>query len=155
GRLPLDKQMRGMPLRVVHNGVVTRSVRDTAAFYFAAEQIWLSRKLPPIGDVTQPGARRLNIAVITRSIFRESGPEIRELTLKTAAQLEELGHRVQHLDSPPVPTHFADDFVLYYALLGFALVHGGRRMFGESFDRAKLDNQTLGFERHAARNMHR
>jgi amidase len=54
-----------------------------------------------------------------------------------------------------VPESFADDFVLYYALLGFALVHDGRRMFGESFDRAKLDEQTLGFERHARRNLHR
>src|SRR6185312_2564290 len=155
GRLPLDKQMRGMPLRVVHNGVVTRCVRDTAAFYRAAEQIWPNRKLLPIGDVTHPGAQRLNIAVITRSLFRESGPEIRELTLKTAAQLEELGHRVEYVDTPPVPTHFADDFVLYYALLGFALVRNGHRMFGPSFDRSKLDNLTLGFERHATRNLHR
>ncbi|MBV8930106.1 MAG: amidase [Mycobacteriaceae bacterium] len=155
GRLPLDRQMRQMPLRVVHNGVVTRSVRDTAAFYRAAERIWPSRKLQPIGDVTGPGTQRLTIAVITRSLFRESAPEVRELTLKTAALLEALGHRVQHLESPPVPTTFADDFVLYYALLSFALVRNGRRMFGPSFDRTKLDNLTLGFERHAARNWHR
>jgi amidase len=155
GRLPLDKQMRQMPLRVVHNGVVTRSVRDTAVFYREAEHFWRNPKLAPIGDVTRPGSQRLTIAVITRSIFRESGPEIRELTLKTAALLEELGHRVQHLDSPPVPTYFADDFLLYYALLGFAVVRNGRRMFGETFDRTKLDNLTLGFERQAARNLHR
>jgi amidase len=155
GRLALDKHMRQMPLRVVHNGVVSRSVRDTAAFYREAERIWRSRRLPPIGDVTRPGTPRLTLAVITRSLFRESGPEIRELTLKTAALLEELGHRVQHLDSPPVPATFADDFVLYYGLLGFAVVRNGHRMFGDSFDRTKLDNLTLGFERHAARNMHR
>jgi amidase len=155
GRLPLDKHTRQMPLRVVHNGVVTRSVRDTAAFYREAEQIWRSRKLPPIGDVTQPGTERLTVAVVTRSIFRDASPEVRELTLKTAALLEELGHRVQHLDSPPVPPYFADDFLLYYGFLGFAVVRNGRRMFGESFDRSKLDNLTLGFERHAARNMHR
>lgn len=155
GRMPLDKQMRQMPLRVVHNGVVTRSVRDTAAFYREAERISPCRKLPAIGDVTGPGSERLTIAVITRSLFRESSPEIRELTLKTAALLEELGHRVQHLDSPPVPKHFADDFILYYAFLGFAVVRNGRRMFGESFDRSKLDNLTLGFEHHAARNLHR
>jgi amidase len=93
--------------------------------------------------------------VITRSLYRECDPEVRELTLKAAALLEELGHRVQHLDIAPVPMTFADDFILYYAFLGYALVHGGRRMFGESFDRSKLDNLTLGFERHAARNMHR
>jgi amidase len=155
GRLPLDHQMRQIPLRVVHNGVVTRSVRDTAAFYGAVEQVYRSRKLQPIGDVTHPGTQRLSIAVITRSIFRESGPEIRELTLKAATLLEELGHRVQHLDSPPVPAHFADDFLLYYGLLSFAMLRNGRRMFGESFDRTKLDNLTLGFERLAANNLRR
>jgi amidase len=155
GRLPLDHQMRQMPLRVVHNGVVTRSVRDTAAFYRVVEQVYRNRRLPPIGDVTHPGTERLSIAVITRSILRESGPEIREQTLKTATLLEELGHRVQHLDRPPVPAHFADDFLLYYGLLSFALVRNGRRTFGESFDRTKLDNLTLGFERLAARNLPR
>jgi amidase len=155
GRLPLDHQMRQMPLRVVHNGVVTRSVRDTAAFYRVVEHVYRNRRLPPIGDVTHPGTERLSIAVITRSILRESGPEIREQTLKTATLLEELGHRVQHLDRPPVPAHFADDFLLYYGLLSFALVRNGRRTFGESFDRTKLDNLTLGFERLAARNLPR
>ena len=155
GRLPLDKDVSKMPLKVVHNGVLTRSVRDTSAFYLEAERIWRNPKLPAIGDVTGPGTARLNVAVITRSLYRDSSPEVRELTLKTAAVLEELGHRVEHVDTPPVPESFADDFVLYYALLGFALVHDGRRMFGESFDRTKLDAQTLGFERHARRNMHR
>ena len=52
GRLPLDKDVSKMPLKVVHNGVLTRSVRDTAAFYREAERIWRNPKLPPIGDVT-------------------------------------------------------------------------------------------------------
>lgn len=155
GRLPLDADVRKMPLKVVHNGVLSRSVRDTAAFYREAERIWRNPKLPAIGDVTRPGGQRLTVAVITRSLYRDSSPEVRELTLKTAAVLEELGHRVEHVDVPPVPDSFADDFVLYYALLGFALVHDGRRMFGASFDRSKLDAQTIGFERHARRNMHR
>lgn len=155
GRLPLDKDVRKMPLKVVHNGVLSRSVRDTAAFYREAERIWRNPKLPTIGDVTGPGTERLTVAVITRSLYRDSSPEVRQLTLETAALLEELGHRVEHVDTPPVPESFADDFVLYYALLGFALVRDGRRMFGESFDRTKLDEQTLGFERHARRNLHR
>jgi amidase len=155
GRLPLDADVRKMPLKVVHNGVLTRSVRDTAAFYREAERAWRNPKLPAIGDVTGPGRRRLTVAVITRSLYRDSSPEVRDLTLKTASVLEELGHRVEHVETPPVPESFADDFVLYYALLAFALVHDGRRMFGESFDRAKLDEQTLGFERHARRNLHR
>jgi amidase len=155
GRLPLDKDMRQMPLRIVANGVVTRSVRDTAAFYREAERTWRNRRLPAIGDVTRAGRQRLKIAVFTRSIDREASAEVRELTLKTAALLEELGHRVEHVDQPPVPSYFADDFVLYWGFLAFALVRGGRRMFGPSFDRNRLDNLTLGLEHHVSRNLHR
>jgi amidase len=154
GRLPLDKQMRQMPVRIVSNGVLTRSVRDTAAFYREAEKVWRNPKLAPIGDLTQPGKQRLRIAVCTDSIAREANPEVRELTLKTAALLEELGHRVTPIDNP-VPPSFIEDFPLYWSLLAFALVRGGRRSFGESFDRNRLDNLTLGLERFAGRNLHR
>ncbi len=155
GRLPLDREMRLMPVRIVYNGVLTRSVRDTAAFYREAERIWANPKLPPVGDVRQAGKQRLKIAVITRSIGREANPEVRELTLKTAALLEELGHHVEQIDTPPVPAHFADDFLLYWAFLATALVRGGRRMFGPSFDRSRLDNLTMGLDRYARRHLYR
>lgn len=155
GRLPLDKDLRAMPVRIVYNGVVTRSVRDTAAFFREAERIWPSSKLPAIGDIREPGRRRLRVAVITASLKRETSAEMRELTLKTAALLEELGHRVEYLDSAPVPAHFVDDFLLYWAFLATALVRGGRRMFGPTFDRTRLDNLTLGLDRHATRHLYR
>lgn len=155
GRLPLDAQLRRMPVVIVANGVLTRSVRDTAAFYREAERVWRPRKLPPVGDVTHPGKQRLKIAVITRSIDRECSPEVRELTLKSAGLLEELGHRVEHLPTPPVPSSFAADFVLYWGLLGMAQVRTGRRAFGASFDRTRLDNLTLGLDRHAGGNLRR
>ena len=79
---------------------------------------------------------------------------MRELTLKTAALLEELGHKVTEIDNP-VPARFKDDFLLYWSFLAFAIVRGGRRMFGPSFDRTKLDNLTLGLDRNAARNLHK
>jgi amidase len=154
GRLPLDKEMRQMPLRIVANGVVTRSVRDTAAFYREMERVARNPKLPAVGDITQPGTQRLRIAVCTHSIAREASPEVRELTLKTAALLEELGHKVTTIDNP-VPQQFMNDFLLYWSFLAFALVRGGRRTFGPSFDRARLDNLTLGLEQHAGRNLHR
>lgn len=155
GRLPLDADLRRMPVGIVANGVLTRSVRDTAAFYREAERGWRHRGLLPVGDIRHPGRQRLKIAVITCSVERECSPEVRELTLKSAALLEELGHRVEHVQKPPVPSSFAVDFVLYWALLAMALVRTGRRAFGESFDPTRLDNLTLGLERHASRNLHR
>jgi amidase len=142
-----------MPIRLVANGVVTRSVRDTAAFYREAERIWRPPKLPSIGDVTRPGKPRLRIAVITRSLLRECSTEMRELTLKTAGLLEELGHRVDHVEKLPVPASFATDFLLYWGLLALGQIQFSRRAVG--FDRARLDNLTLGLDRLARRNMHR
>ncbi|MFZ1176690.1 MAG: amidase [Mycobacterium sp.] len=155
GRLPLDKKTRRMPIRLLANGVLTRSVRDTAVFYREAERIWRHPKLPPIGDVRHAGKQRLKIAVLTRSVERECSPELRALTLESAGLLEELGHRVDHVENPPVPSSFAVDFVLYWALLATGQVHAIRRALGDTFDRTRLDNLTLGLDRYARRNMHR
>ena len=155
GRLPLDPELRRMPVGIVANGVLTRSVRDTAAFYGEAERIWRSPKLAPIGDVTRPGRQRLRIAMITRSVRREASPQVRELTLKSAVLLEELGHRVEHIDEPPVPPSFVDDFVLYWGFLALAQVRSGKHVFGDTFDRERLDCLTLGLQRHTSRNIHR
>ena len=90
----------------------------------------------------------------TRSVLTECSARVRELTLKSAALLEELGHRVEHVD-PPVPASFVDDFVLYWGFLALAQVRSGRRLFGRTFDRTRLDSLTLGLDRHTSRNMHR
>ncbi len=154
GRIPLDKEAARMPLHLVVNGVVSRSVRDTAAFLREAERVYRNPALAPIGDVTQPSKQRLRIAMCTESISREASPEVRELTLKTAALLEELGHRVTEIANP-VPARFKDDFLAYWSFLALAVVRGGRRMFGPSFDRTRLDNMTLGLDNRAARNLHK
>ncbi|HEX3286278.1 MAG TPA: amidase [Mycobacterium sp.] len=154
GRLPLDEQAARMPLHLVANGVVSRSVRDTAAFFREAERVYRNPKLPPIGDVTHAGKQRLRIAVCTESIVRDASPEFRELTLKTAALLEELGHKVTEI-SNPLPDRLRDDFLVYWQFLSFAIVRGGRRMIGPSFDPSKLDNLTMGLDRDAARNLYK
>lgn len=156
GRLPLDAQQRRLPVGIVANGVLTRSVRDTAAFYREAERIWRGNpKLPPVGDVTRPAGERLRIAVMTRSVERECSSEVKKLTLKTAGLLEELGHRVEHVERPPVPASFPGDFVLYWGFLALAQVSIGRRAFGDTFDRTRLDQLTLGLAAHTRHHMRR
>jgi amidase len=155
GRMPLDPQYRRLPVGIVANGVLTRSVRDTAAFYREAERLWRNPDLPPIGDVTRPGRQRLRIAALTSSVRREASSEVKDATLESAALLAELGHHVEHIDNDWVPSSFVDDFVLYWGFLAFAQVGAGRRLFGDSFDRTRLDNLTLGLARHTRRNIHR
>ena len=67
--------MREMPVRIVSDGVLTRSVRDTAAFYREAEKVYRNLRLPPIGDITRPGRARLRIAVVHRG--RRAGAHAR------------------------------------------------------------------------------
>ncbi|HTI76525.1 MAG TPA: amidase [Mycobacterium sp.] len=155
GRLPLDDKAGRIPVRVLTNGVLTRSVRDTAAFYRETERIWRHPELPPIGDVRHPGKQRLHIAVVTRSDKRECSPELRALTLRSAELLEELGHRVDYVEKLPLPSGLTDDFGLYWALLARWQVMAAERAFGDTFDRGRLSNLTLGLDRHVRRNKHR
>ncbi len=154
GRLAQDKLFKEMPIRIISDGVVTRSVRDTAAFYREAERHYRNLKLPPIGDLTRPIKRRLKIALNTTGVDRGADAETRALTEQTAALLEGLGHSVTETEVPVGPS-FGDDFLLYWAMLAEVMLATGRAFHGRSWDRAKHDNLTLGLSRHARRNLHR
>ena len=153
-RLAQDRLNRQMPIRIVSDGVLTRSVRDTAAFLRESERVYRELRLPPIGDVTRPGRTRLRVAVHTEGIGRPTDPEVVDLTLRTARLLEELGHRVEVVPHP-APASVPDDFLLYWALLATTIARGGRRLYGPTWDRTRLDNLTLGLERHCRRNLRR
>jgi len=153
GRIAQDAYYSAIPVQIVAQGVLTRSVRDTAAFYREAERVRPAAGLPPVGDVTRPGRRRLRIGMLTGALGRSASPEVTELTHKTAGLLEELGHHVEEC-GPPVPPTFADDFVLYWSELATTLVHLGR-VRGKTWDVAKLDNLTRGLADHGARNLTR
>jgi amidase len=154
GRLAQDAMLRSQPVRIVSDGVVTRSVRDTAAFLREAEKVFRPLRLPPIGDIHRPGRQRLRVAVFTGGAGRTADAEAVEATWRTARVLEDLGHHVEEAVAP-VPDTFPDDFLLYWSLLAGALVTGGRRNHGRTFDRSLLDPLTRGLARHAARHPHR
>ena len=151
-RLAQDKLMREMPIRIVSDGVVTRSVRDTAAFFRESEKVYRALHLPPVGDITRPGRARLRIAMCTSSVGADATPEVAELTVKTGALLEELGHQVERIASP-APENLREDFLLYWSLLALGIMVSGRRQNGRSWDPAQLDNLTRGLARHARRNL--
>jgi amidase len=153
-RLAQDKVMRDMPIRIVSDGVVSRSVRDTAAFFHEAEKVYRALHLPPIGDITRPARARLRVGVATTVLGRTATPEVTELTLKTASLLESLGHRVEEATVPVAPT-LPDDFLLYWSSLALYLVRSGRRAHGRSWDPTRLDNLTHGLARHARRHLPR
>lgn len=153
-RLAQDSLSRSMPVRIVSDGVLTRSVRDTAAFYREAEKIWRNPRLAPIGDIKRPVRQRLRVAMTTEGVGRAATPEVQALTHQTAELLESLGHHVEEIEQP-VPESFADHFLLYWGMLAMAVLRGGRLQFGPTFDKSSLDNLTRGLARHCERNLHR
>ena len=154
GRLPLDPMNRQMPLRIVVDGVLTRSVRDTAAFFREAERRHRAPGLAPVGDVTGPSADRLRVAFFTSAAGRSASPEVDALTRRTAETLESLGHTVEEVEAPVTPA-FADDFVLYWGFLALMIVRLGRLTAGPTWQTARLDNLTRGLAANTARRLHR
>ena len=152
GRIPSDKVHQEMPVKIVHDGVLTRSVRDTAAFVRESERVYRDLKLPPVGDVKGPGKKRLRIALVTHSIGgRVTDDETAQAVLHTAGLLEELGHTIEVADAP-VPDTFEGDFLVYWSMLALFLSTTGKRTFNRTYDKSRNDNLTKGLARHAARN---
>lgn len=154
GRLRADRLTRSMPVGIVHEGVVTRSVRDTAAFLSAAEREYRNLRLAPIGDVDRPIRRSLRIGLVVDSPFRPTDETTARVVREAAATLTELGHEV-HEVVPPVPATFEDDFVLYWGFLALAMTAGGKRMLDRSFDATRTDNLTRGLAAASRRRLHR
>ncbi len=154
-RTAQDKLMRDMPIRIISDGVVTRSVRDTAAFFRESEKIYRALHLAPIGDITRPGRARLRVAFNTSGLGGGSTPEVAALTEGVAHQLEGLGHRVERVEKLMVPDTFPDDFLLYWAMLAMFIVRTSGRRHGVGWAPQNLDRLTLGLDRHCRRNLHR
>lgn len=154
GRVPLDDVNRRMPIKVVADGVLTRSVRDTAAFLREVERYRPAKGLKRIGDVTAPSERRLRVAVLTQGIDRSADEATTKLALQTGDLLAGLGHRVEEVERPPIAAGLADDFVLYWGLLAGAIMATGR-LHGPTWDARKLDNLTRGLAAQTGRNAYR
>jgi amidase len=153
-RIAQDKEMRRLPVSIGVDGVLTRSVRDTAAFLREAEKVYRNLSLAPVGDISRPGRQRLRVAVITEPLMGSTAPEVVEQTLKTAALLEGLGHQVEQT-APPVTSDFADDFLDYWSMLALYMLRTGRLSFGPTWDGTRVDNLTRGLARHFTRRAYR
>lgn len=147
GRTAANAQGAQMPIDLISDGVVTRSVRDTAAVLGELDRLRRNPVLPPIGLVDGPGARRLRIGLVLESpAGGEVDAETRAAVLGIARVLERQGHVVEP-HTLAVGKGFVDDFLVYWGLLAVGIVRGGR--FGlPSFDARRLDPLTLGLNRH-------
>lgn len=142
GRVTDAESEKFLPVSIASEGVVTRSVRDTALLYSLLERPIAG--VPPIGHVRGPGKRRLRIAMVTQGVpVKEVDAEVVAAVLRTGGLLADLGHDVQPTELA-LPEQFGRDFLRYWAALAALLQLGGGRMFGSGWDGDQLEPLTKG-----------
>lgn len=144
GRLVDGEAARALPVNIVGEGVLTRSVRDTAHFFAGAERSFKNPQLPPVGLVKHPAIRRLRIGVLYNAVTgRRSDDATHAAISATAALLDDLGHHVAEMPIP-ISAQFASDFRIYWGMLGFSVSLFGKRLMSPNFDARKIDSLSQG-----------
>ena len=133
-----------LPVDIISNGMVSRTVRDTAHFMYGVEQYQAISTMPPVGLVEGPSKRRLKIALVSESIVDAKVDEQTSAVLqRTADTLASLGHEIIPM-AAPVPDRFIQDFVQYWGLVAFGIEYLGKVSISPKFDRTKIDPLTHG-----------
>lgn len=144
GRLLKSRSFEKQLVEISIDGIVSRSVRDTAYFYAEAERYYKNANLPDIGLVTKPIDRSLNIGFL-RDAGLTYGLDLKteKAFNDTIIQLEDLGHTLKPVNFP-VSEQMKKDFKLLWILQGFAIRRLGKFLFPPEFDPQKLTRFTKG-----------
>lgn len=143
GMVRTDPSTRMLPIDIMSNGVLARSVRDVRNFFVAAEASFRRRSLPSL-RARQGPLPKLRIGVVLDSpLSPDTDNEIRRVVEDVGRILAVRGHGVtthQLIVSPAITHDFAD----YWSLLAFTITRAGKVMYGRKFDRSRLDPLTVG-----------
>ena len=144
GRFPDRADLAKLPIHIVNQGVLTRSVRDTAYFFAESERQYAAPELPPVGMVVRPERQRLRVGVLLRGLTDiPVDAQTTEAVRAAGETLARLGHEVVDIE-PPVDEQFGRDFLRYWAMLSFLMQRAGGRVFGAGFQGARTEALTKG-----------
>jgi amidase len=146
GRFINSLSARMLPINIISEGVLTRSVRDTAHFFARMEQTYQNKRLKPIGLVERAAQKRLRIGVFFDSIHHQTDRETRTTVEHIARLFETSGHHVSEMPLP-IKAKFVDDFTLYWGALALVMSRLTGLFTGTEFDLSKVDNLTLGLSK--------
>ncbi|MGA8851250.1 MAG: amidase [Aeromicrobium sp.] len=134
-----------MPVDIVSNGVVTRTVRDTAHFMAGTQQFAPAKGMVPLGLVEGPSDRRLRVGVVMHSVTGiDTDADGQRAVTDAVDLLASLGHHVTEVPLP-VDEKFMEAFKHYWALLAFSTQNFGKRvMHSPDFDKSLTDGLTQG-----------
>ncbi len=143
GRLIDSPDIDRLPVNIVTQGVLTRSVRDTARFFAEAERSFSNPTLPEVGDIQGPAKQRLRIGVVLDFDGRSVSEDTLAAIAQTVATLQDLGHVVDEV-AFPFSQQDGRDFLRYWALLAYSMRRFGDQIVGQPVDSARTENFTDG-----------
>ncbi|OWY21845.1 amidase [Sphingobacteriales bacterium UPWRP_1] len=139
-----------LPVQLVHQGVLTRTVRDTALFYAEAEKYHSYPRLPKMGHVKHAGKQRLRIAFIENypeGAIGNRDKDTQRTQEETAKLLELLGHRVEQMQFPVDIDRMVSHFLNIYAFHSYMLTHWSTFILNAKVDRSQLEPFTEGLRK--------
>jgi amidase len=155
GRLLKSTLFKSQIVEIATDGIISRSVRDTAHFYAEAEKYYQNPKLSPIGLVAGPSNKKYRIGFTGDSIksMKADDTTMEELN-KTVKLLESLGHTVIPIQLP-IKEQFIEDFINIWGLNAFYTKKLGKMMFGKTYDTSQLSKLSNGLSKHHGKNIHK
>jgi amidase len=138
------------PLNLGVQGCVSRTVRDTAAF-FAACEMQSGGRFPAVGLVTGPGAKRLKAGLITKGFAgNEAETEVAAIVRAAAKLMEGMKHTIAETNWPTAST-FQDDFLSYWSLGAANDMAEAEKMIGKRVDETVVEPFSLRMAQNAAK----
>ncbi len=161
GRIATQPLPAVFPVNFLHQGVLTRTVRDTATFLRAVEPYAIEHgikdpSLPVLAETIRPREKPLRIG------FYVEGPDgarcdsqCAAAATRAAERCESLGHSVARIMNPFSREFERDFWVACWSMLFFAVRYQGRSLLGPDFEPGKLEGFAHFLARHFLKNAHR
>ncbi len=144
GRILLSKMFAKQLVDIAIDGVITRTVRDTAHFYGEAEKYYHNKKLPKMGTVTSPLKRSLTIGFTGKAAQGYGADAKMSAHLNEAVKiLENLGHTVKEVELP-ITDQLMEDFKYLWGMSAYLVKKFGKSAIQAPFDPTKLSKLTDG-----------
>ena len=153
GRILLSKMFAKQIVEIAIDGVITRTVRDTAHFYGEAEKYYHNPKLPKMGTIANPINRKLTIGFTGKAAQGNGADAQMTAHLHEAVKiLEGLGHTVKEVELP-ITDELMEDFKYLWGMSAFFMKKFGKSLVQAPFDPSKLSKLTHGLSDFYVKNM--
>ncbi|MGH1335009.1 MAG: amidase [Aureispira sp.] len=135
----VDSPTKPLPIDIVVQGVLTRSVRDAIAYQIGVEAYHQAANLPKIGAIDRPLERRLKIGYFSQTPTKmNSHADMQAAVKKAGLFCEGLGHTVEEI-ACPFTQETKIDFLGYWSLLSYLIVRFGKFSYGLDFKARKVE----------------